>query len=235
MYSNRLSRWSALIERLDLGAEGLVLAGRHLPQGRHGQVQQGQAERVRQGLDRGGQPQGFGEVRRLSAGLQPGQLEVPQLRPRVQEQGVDQGASAERLLGGDAERVGDAGVQRLGVADFFRVDVADPGRRLRRRTPRTGSGTCGSPGNRRQPGERRDAAGAGAFEFFPVDADRLHLRVLAVELGIEPADAVVEGRVGGQQSGEPRAGEGVGEKHVADLGGLGVVDARPLVPARRSS
>ena len=39
-------------EDLDLGAESLVLAGRHLPQGWHGQVQEGQPVRVRQGLDR---------------------------------------------------------------------------------------------------------------------------------------------------------------------------------------
>ena len=76
-------------EHLDLGAESPVLAGRHLPQGWHGQVQEGQPVRVRQGLDRGDQPQGFYEVLRLSAGLQPGQLEVPQVRPRVQEKGID--------------------------------------------------------------------------------------------------------------------------------------------------
>jgi hypothetical protein len=76
-------------EHLDLGAESPVLARRHLPQGWHGQVQEGQPVRVRQGLDRGDQPQGFGEVLRLNAGLQPGQLEVPQVRPRVQEKGVD--------------------------------------------------------------------------------------------------------------------------------------------------
>jgi hypothetical protein len=35
-------------------------------------------------------------------------------------------------------------------------------------------------------------------------------------------DALDEGRVGGQQSGEPLAGEGVGEKHVTGFGGLGV-------------
>ena len=44
---------------------------------------------VRQGLDRGDQPQGFGEVLRLCAGLQPGQLKVSQVRPWVQEKGVD--------------------------------------------------------------------------------------------------------------------------------------------------
>ena len=76
-------------EHLDLGAESPVLAGRHLPQGWHSQVQEGQPVRIRQGLDRGRQSQGFGEVLRLSAGLQPAQLEVPQVRPRVQEEGVD--------------------------------------------------------------------------------------------------------------------------------------------------
>ena len=105
--------------------------------------------------------------------------------------------------------------------------MADPGRRF-----------VGEPQDRhrhlrqsrqsRHLGERRDAAGAGAFEFFPIDTDRPHLRELAVELGIEAADAFDEGRVGGQQSGEPLAGKGVGEKHVTGLGGLGVVDARPL-------
>ena len=64
-------------ERLDLGAESPVLVARHLPQGWHGQIQEGQPVRVRQGLDKGDQPQGFGEDLRLSAGLQPGQLEVP--------------------------------------------------------------------------------------------------------------------------------------------------------------
>ena len=34
--------------------------------------------------------------------------------------------------------------------------------------------------------------------------------------------------MGGQQSGEPLAGEGVGEKYVTGLGGLGVADTRPL-------
>jgi hypothetical protein len=76
-------------ENLDLGAESPMLAGRHLPQGWHGQVQEGQPVRVRQGLDRDDQPQGFGEFLRLSAGLQPGQLEFPQVRPRVQEKSVD--------------------------------------------------------------------------------------------------------------------------------------------------
>jgi hypothetical protein len=51
---------------------------------------------------------------------------------------------------------------------------------------------------------------------------------LTVELGIEPADALDEGRVGGQQSGEPPTGEGVGKKHVTSLGGLGIVNARRL-------
>ena len=86
--------------------------------------------RVRQGLDRGDQPQGFGEVLRLSLGLQPGQLEVPQVRPRVQEKGVDYGVSTERLLGGNPEHVGHTVVQRPGVANCFRIDVADPGRRF---------------------------------------------------------------------------------------------------------
>ena len=39
VYSNRPGRWSAIMEHFDLGAECPVLAGRHLPQGRHGQVQ----------------------------------------------------------------------------------------------------------------------------------------------------------------------------------------------------
>ena len=78
----------------------------------------------------GDQPQGFGEVLRPSAGLQPALLEVPQVRPRVQEKGVDQGASTERLLGGGPEHIGHAVVQRMGVADYFRIDVADPGRRF---------------------------------------------------------------------------------------------------------
>ena len=43
-------------EHLDLGAESPVLAARHLPQGRHGQVQEGQPMCVRQGLDKGDQP-----------------------------------------------------------------------------------------------------------------------------------------------------------------------------------
>ena len=45
--------------------------------------------RVRQRLNRGDQPQSFGEFLRLNPGLQPGQLEVAQVRPRVQEKGVD--------------------------------------------------------------------------------------------------------------------------------------------------
>ena len=69
---------------------------------------------VRQGPDRSDQPQGFGEVLRLSAGLQPGQLEIPQVRPRVQEKGVDQGASTERLPSGDPEHVGHAVVAAPG-------------------------------------------------------------------------------------------------------------------------
>jgi len=117
-------------EQLDLRAESPVLAGRHLPQGWHGHIQEGQPVRVRQGLNRGDQPQGFGEVPRPSAGLQPGQLEVPQVRARVQEKGVDEGVSTERLLGGDPEHVGHAVVQRLGIANDFRIDVADPGRRF---------------------------------------------------------------------------------------------------------
>ena len=117
-------------ERLDLGAESPVLAGRHLPQGWPGQVEEGQPVRVRQRLDRGDQPQGFGEVLPLSAGLQPAQLEVPQVRARVQEKSVDEGVSAERLLGGDAEHVGHAVVQRLGATNYFRIDVADPRRRF---------------------------------------------------------------------------------------------------------
>ena len=63
-------------QHLNVCAESLVLARRHLPQGWHGQVQEGQPVRVRQGLDRGDQPQGFGEVLRLNPGLQPGQLKV---------------------------------------------------------------------------------------------------------------------------------------------------------------
>ena len=117
-------------EHLDLGAENPVLARRHLPQGWHGQVKQRQPVRVRQGLNRGGQPQGFGEVLRLSIGLQSGQLDVPQVRPRIQEKGVDQGVSTERLLGGDPEHVGHSVVQRLGVANCFRIDVAHTGIRL---------------------------------------------------------------------------------------------------------
>ena len=70
-------------EHLDLGAESPVLARRHLPQGWHGQVQEGQPVRVRHGLNRSDEPQGFGEVLRLSAGLQPGQLELPHVRPWV--------------------------------------------------------------------------------------------------------------------------------------------------------
>jgi hypothetical protein len=42
-------------ERLDLGAERPVLAARHLPHSWHGQVQEGQPVRVRQGLDKGDQ------------------------------------------------------------------------------------------------------------------------------------------------------------------------------------
>jgi hypothetical protein len=64
-------------EHLDLGAESPVLAGRHLPEGWHGQVQERQPVRVRQGLDWGDQSQGFGEVLRLSVGLQLAQLKVP--------------------------------------------------------------------------------------------------------------------------------------------------------------
>jgi hypothetical protein len=93
-------------ERLDLGAESLVLAGRHLPKRRHRQVQKRQAEPVRQSLDWGGQLHGFGEVSRHIAGLQPGELIVSQIRARVQDERVDQGASTERFLRGDAGRAG---------------------------------------------------------------------------------------------------------------------------------
>ena len=43
--------------------------------------------------------------------------------------------------------------------------------------------------------------------FFAIGTDRPHLREVAVELGVEPADALDEGRVSGQQSDEPIAGE----------------------------
>jgi hypothetical protein len=85
---------------------------------------------VRQSLDCDDQPQGFVEVLWLSAGLQPGQLDLPYVRPRVQEEGVDQGASTERLLGGIPEHIGHAVVQRMSVANDFRIDGADPRRRF---------------------------------------------------------------------------------------------------------
>ena len=109
--------------------------------------------RVRQGPDRGDEPQGFGEFLWLSPGLQLGELEVPHVSPRVQEKGVDYGVSTERLLSSDPQHVRHAVVQRLGVANYFRIDVADPGRRFvgepqdRDRHLRPSPGNLGIPAN----------------------------------------------------------------------------------------
>src|SRR5215472_12587720 len=88
--------------------------------------------------------------------------------------------------------------------------------------PKTGTGTCGSPGNLGIPANGGRPPGRRPSSFSRSTPTG------RTSGNWPPADALDEGRVGGQQSGEPLAGEGVGEKHVTGLGGLGVVDARAL-------
>jgi hypothetical protein len=96
--------------------------------------------------------------------------------------------------GGDPEHVGQAVVRAW--AQLISTRSTWPTRdTASSANPKTGTGTCGSPvtsASRRTTGRGRD----GAFEFFLIDTDRPHLRELAVELGIEPADALDEGRGG---------------------------------------
>ena len=102
-----------------------MLAGRHLPQGWHSQVQEGQPVRVRHGLDRGGQPQGFNANRTFNRLLRTGRI----------NHNFDDGTSDCTLLASAAvvahlppeiprQALGDQTLRGMGIFEVYRLGPA---------------------------------------------------------------------------------------------------------------